>query len=120
MRVSFGFFRAIAEKKQYLQSGFRPENREIFRKPQFFLMRIKNPQIFDAERQRKLALCLAGGDGYGCDDVFHGAAAGQVIAGSCDALEDGAVGFGVADAQVDGATGATTRSALEEKVSFVK
>jgi len=35
MCVSFGFFRAIAEKKRYLQSGFRPENREISGKRSF-------------------------------------------------------------------------------------
>ena len=31
----FGFFRAKAAKKQFLQSGFRPEIRENFRNPQF-------------------------------------------------------------------------------------
>jgi len=34
MRGEFGFSGAIAEEKQYLQSGLRPENREIFSNPQ--------------------------------------------------------------------------------------
>jgi len=45
MCVSFGFFKAKAEKKQYLQSGFRPENREIFRKPQVSSFSLTNPQV---------------------------------------------------------------------------
>jgi len=45
MRGGSGFPKAQATGKQYRRSGFRPENREIFRKPQFFLMRIKNPRF---------------------------------------------------------------------------
>ena len=60
MRGEFGFFKAVGEKptgkplvcrlaakKQCRQSGFRSENREIFRNPQSFSPTRQNREILD-------------------------------------------------------------------------
>jgi len=65
MRGEFGFPGAQAEGKQFLQSGNRPENREIFRFPQAFLAHQKSG-IFDESVKKSFFDAQSGARGSAC------------------------------------------------------